>query len=141
MLYGIFVFFMIVLSGFGIIHMCVMGSYTYIIFPISTLVWGLYKYFRDNDDEYCRRNNIEPGMDIGWLIGMGDDNGTYGQYGDNSYYNGSGYTANSRHHINTGNTQHNRYQYSDPEYKKILPRCRRNSMVTTDKVKTKNDII
>ena len=135
MLYGIFAIFMIILSIMGIIHMCVFDSYTYLIFPLSTLVWGLYKFFRENDEEYCRRNGIKPGTGMDWLLGFDDEPyygeyNRYGQYGNN-YYPNENY-IHPRHNTST------RF-YSDPEYKKILPRCRRNSMVTTDKIKTKQE--
>ncbi len=135
MLYGIFTIFMILLSIMGIIHMCVFESYTYIIFPIATFVWGFYKFFKENDDEYLRRNGIKPSMDIGWLFGLDDDeyyhNSQYPGYG---YYDGSNYSRANRGKHTQPTTK---YNYSNPEYKVILPRCRRNSLVTTDKVKTK----
>ena len=136
MLYSVFTFFMIILSIMGIVHMVAFETYTYLIFPISTFIWGFYKFFKENDDEYCRRNNIDnSGLDVGWLLGLGDDSGYYGQYGSNSYYDGRGYnTYNHNAHHQVTSTK---YQYHDPEYKKILSRCRRNSMVTTEKVKTK----
>ena len=138
MLYGVFVFFMIMLSAMGIIHMITFQTYTYIIFPISTLIWGLYKYFKDNDDEYCRRNGIKNSADLGWLLGIEDDdayyNRYYGQYGNGDYYNGR---HNYSGKIRTNVPPTTVYHYKDPEYKKILPRCRRNSLVTTDKVKIK----
>ena len=136
MLYGIFVVFMILLSIMGIVHMLVFESYTYIIFPVSTFVWGCYKFFKDNDDEFCRRNNVDPDINIGWLFGFGDDN-EYTQYGQYNQYGGYNRNANNTRYQPT--TYTSRYQYSDPEYKKILPRCRRNSMVTTEKVKTKEE--
>lgn len=134
MLYGIFAVFMILLSMMGIVHMIVFESYTYIIFPISTLVWGFYKFFKEDDEEFCRRNNIEPGIDIGWLLGFGGDDAYYTQYGS---YNNGDYNRSTDYTRYQPTTYTSRYQYSDPEYKKILPRCRRNSMVKTDKVKTK----
>ena len=136
MLYGIFAIFMILLSIMGIVHMIVFESYTYIIFPISTLVWGFYKFFKENDEEFCRRNNIEPDIDIGWLFGFGGDDAYYTQYGS---YNNVGYNRSTDYTRYQPTTYTSRYQYSDPEYKKILPRCRRNSMVKTDKVKTKEE--
>lgn len=138
MLYGIFAIFMILLSIMGIVHMIVFESYTYIIFPISTLVWGFYKFFKENDEEFCRRNNIDPGIDIGWLLGFGDEN-EYTHYGQYNQYGGYNNTVNSDHTRYQPTTYTSKYQYSDPEYRKILPRCRRNSMVKTDKVKTKEE--
>ena len=134
MLYGTFTVFMILLSVMGIIHMLAFETYTYLIFPISTLVWGFYKFFKENDDEYCRRNNVDQSTSIGWLLGFEDDYG-YTQYGNNTYYNGGG---NTTHYRSVGG-QTTRYRYSDPEYKKIVPRCRKNSMVKTEKVKLKEE--
>lgn len=136
MLYGIFAVFMILLSIMGIVHMIVFESYTYIIFPISTLVWGFYKFFKENDEEFCRRNNIDPGIDIGWLLGFGGDDAYYTQYDS---YNNGGYNRSTDYTRYQPTAYTSRYQYSDPEYRKILPRCRRNSMVKTDKVKTKEE--
>lgn len=134
MLYGIFTIFMILLSIMGIIHMCVFESYTYIIFPIATFVWGFYKFFKENDDEYRRRNGIKPSMDIGWLFGLDDEEYHNSQYPGYGYYDGSNYNRSSKNNYTQPTTK---YNYSNPEYKIILPRCRRNSLVTTDKVKTK----
>ena len=138
MLYGIFVVFMILLSIMGIVHMVVFESYTYLLFPISTLVWGFYKFFKENDEEFCRRNNIDPDIDIGWLLGFNDD---YGYYGNNNYNNGYyNQSANSNHTRYKPTVYNSQYHYADPEYRKILPRCRRNSMVKTEKVKTKENV-
>ena len=133
MLYGTFVIFMMFLSLIGIIHMIAFEEYTYIIFPISTFVWGFYKFFKDDDYEYCRRNGLKPSSNMGWLVGLGDDDyyGADGYY-DRGYYNGQN-TQYSNHHQTVAKT----YRYQNPEYKKLLPRCRRNSLVTTEKIKTK----
>ena len=136
MLYNTFVFFMILLSVMGIVHMIAFDACTYIIFPISTLVWGIYKFFKDNDDVFCRRNGVNQGWDVGWLFGFGEDDNTYYTGYENQYYNGRGYNNSTP---NTYRGQQSAYHYSNPEYKKILPRCRRNSMVTTEKVKTKEE--
>jgi hypothetical protein len=116
--------------------MCAFDTYTYLIFPISTLIWGLYKFFKEDDDEYCRRNGIDPGIDIGWLFGSDD------YYGYDRYNNYGSYRSSNINNTTTRTNSYgtcSRYSYSNPEYKTILPRCRRNSMVTTDKVKTKNE--
>lgn len=124
MLYGVFVFFMMLMSVMGIIHMTVVGSYTYIIFPVSTFVWGAYKFFKDDDDYYCRVNGIKGDLDSGWLFGFDDtDNANYDYY--NNHYKSP---------IKNNKTVH---FYQDPEYKKIIPRCKKNSLVTTDKIKIK----
>lgn len=131
MLYGVFVFFMISLSIMGIIHMVATESYTYIIFPISMIVWGVFKYFKEDDDEYCRRNNINRDIDSGWLGGEYAD-GYYDDYG--AYHRDYSRTNNISIHSRPSTCN---YRYSDPEYKKIAPRVKRNSIVTTEKVKTK----
>jgi hypothetical protein len=70
-----------------------------------------------------------------------DDEDYYGHDGVyyGGYYGGSGYNRQdtSSHHRTVAKT----YNYQNPEYKKLLPRCRRNSLVTTDKFKTKQQDI
>lgn len=140
MLYGTFTVFMIFLSVMGILHMVVFEAYTYLIFPISTLVWGFYKFFKENDDEYCRRNNVDQSTSVGWLLGLEDDYGYgYGQYGQNTYYTGYGNKTTHYRNANSRPPATTKYCYQDPEYKKIVPRCRKNSMVTTEKVKLKEE--
>jgi hypothetical protein len=118
MLYNTFAMFMMVLSVVGILHMASTGSYTYAIFPVSSFIWGLYTLFKEDDDEYCRRNNINTDIDSGWLFWEED-------------YNNNPYTRNTN--------PRSRYNYKNPEYKKILPRCKKNSIVTTDKIKLNNE--
>ena len=139
MLYGCFRFFMIGMSITAIIHMLYNDSYTYIIFPISTLIWGFYSFFKNEDDEWCRRNGIKRDS-WSWLLGIDINDG----YDRNDYY-GNRYSSGYDNyygvpdsHIRTYNqTTVNKYHYSDPEYKKILPRCRKNSIVSIEKIKTK----
>ena len=104
--------------------MTVVGSYTYIIFPISTLIWGIYKFFKDDDDDYCRINGIKRGLDAGWLLGFDDIDGENYRYYDNN------------HKTQTKNNKTTTL-YQNPEYKRIIPRCRRNYLVSIDKVKRK----
>lgn len=141
MLYGTFVIFVMLMSVIGLIHMLAFETYTYIIFPISTLVWGFYKFFKEDDDEFCRRNGVNNSSNMGWLIGLDDNEDYYGANGEyyGGYYGGSGYNrqGTSNHHRTVAKT----YNYQNPEYKKLLPRCRRNSLVTTDKIKTKQQDI
>jgi hypothetical protein len=141
MLYGTFVIFVMLMSVIGIIHMLAFETYTYIIFPITTLVWGFYKFFKEDDDEFCRRNGVNNSSNMGWLIGLDDNEDYYGPDGVyyGGYYGGSGYNRQdtSSHHRTVAKT----YNYQNPEYKKLLPRCRRNSLVTTDKFKTKQQDI
>lgn len=141
MLYGTFVIFVMLMSVIGLIHMLAFETYTYIIFPITTLVWGFYKFFKEDDDEYRRRNGIKSDSNMGWLIGLDDNEDYYGSDGVyyGGYYGGGGYNGQgtSSHHRTVAKT----YNYQNPEYKKLLPRCRRNSLVTTDKFKTKQQDI
>jgi hypothetical protein len=40
----------------GIISMVVEDNCTYIFFPVVCLLWVLYTFFREDDEEYKRRN-------------------------------------------------------------------------------------
>lgn len=117
----------------GIIHMVTMESYTYIIFPISTFIWGLYKYFKDDDDEWCRRNNVDNEMDMGWLMGNDD---YYYPNNNPKIYN----VRNRSIQIHSSSTPRS-YVYNDPVYKKIIGKIKKNSIISTDKFKTKQENI
>jgi hypothetical protein len=56
MLYISFRFILFFTSVMGIISMVAEDSCTYIFFPVVCLLWVLYTFFRENDEEYKRRN-------------------------------------------------------------------------------------
>ena len=99
--------FMIILSFGGILHMLIYESYTYILFPVSTLIWSFYTLIRIDEDEYCLRNDLNSG----WM------------------------RTDKRKIIN----YRERYTYKNPEYKRILSKCKKNNIVSTNKVKLNDE--
>lgn len=116
-------------------------EWQYIILPIGILIWGCYIFFKENDDSYLRSRGIDPenynplfgeyytdthnkndrfnkthvsGNTISW------DN-VFDEGGDYSSYHTSDYT---------------RYQpktirpWSNPSYKGIVKKCKRNFKIS-----------
>jgi hypothetical protein len=137
----------------GLLHMIAEGSFVYMFFPIAIIIWAVYTFFDENDREYLRINGIDPD-EISWFFPDYSDYGavrdkhstmnrTSGDY-RRSY---SARTNNSSYNGNMGaNTQYTRYApqntyygYSNPVYKALKDKCKRNFKITVFKEKVKND--
>jgi hypothetical protein len=120
----------------GFISMTSSGNDKYIIFPIAMFIWVIYTFFDEDDKEYKRRHGIKSNSWFGW-----DDYGEYGYYGaDGNYYNGRGY--HSSHNAPTRNSKPVTPKIigvSEPEYKRIVKRCRKSVNITIDKVNPKEE--
>lgn len=64
MLYNFYLIVMMAVSSLGILHMIYTEDCSYIMFPIAFLVGGIFKFFKDNDDEYLTRNPSEQRKDV-----------------------------------------------------------------------------
>lgn len=145
MLYTSFRATVMIAAIFGLLHMIAEGSFIYMFFPIAIIIWAIYTFFDENDREYLRRNGIDPD-EISWFFPDYED---YGAVRDkhstmnrksSSTYNGS----------MSANAQYSRYApqypfggykgYSDPVYKVLKDKCKRNFKITISKEKvTEND--
>ena len=120
---------MMLFMGFmGLLHMLIMENYTYIMFPTAILIWALYSIFDENDKEYLKRNGIDPNK-FSWLFP--EDEYVYGYYDNEPYSNRGGYTYSGG--IKRHNHSSHNITYSDPEYKKIVKRCKKGFKITIDK--------
>lgn len=93
----------------GLLHMITEGSFIYMFFPIAIIIWAVYTFFDENDREYLRRNGINPEA-ISWSF---NDYSDYGYVPQNTYY---GYR-----------------EYSNPVYKVLKDKCKRNFKITISK--------
>ena len=145
MLYTSFRATVMIAATLGLLHMIAEGSFIYMFFPIAIIIWAIYTFFDENDREYLRRNGIDPD-EISWFFPDYED---YGVVRDkhstmnrksSSAYNGS----------MSANAQYSRYApqypfggykgYSDPVYKVLKDKCKRNFKITISKEKvTEND--
>ena len=123
MTYLFFRAMMIFMSVMGLITMMTLDDYKYVLFPIAMFVWSIFSFFDEDDKEYMRRNNINPNSHS-WFFPE-----------DEGYYNYEYYDSGQRqYHSNTRTTHVTRVTTPDPEYKKIVKRCRKNFKVTIDKI-------
>jgi len=154
MLYTSFRATIMVAAILGLLHMIAEGSFIYIFFPIAIIIWAIYTFFDDNDREYLRRNGIDPD-EISWFFPEYSDYGavrdnhstmnrTRGDYRRSYPARTSSY--NSNRSVNAA-TQYARYTpqntyygYSNPVYKALKDKCKRNFKITIYKGKeTKDD--
>lgn len=150
MLYTSFRATVMVAAILGLLHMITEGSFVYMFFPIAIIIWAVYTFFDENDREYLRRNGIDPD-EISWFF---PDYSDYGAVRDNhstmnrtsSDYRKSypARTNSSSYNRNMGaDTQYTRYTpqntyrgYSNPVYKALKNKCKRNFKITVSKEET-----
>ncbi len=154
MLYTSFRATVMVAAILGLLHMIAEGSFIYIFFPIAIIIWAIYTFFDENDREYLRRNGIDP-KEISLFF---PDYSDYGAVRDNHStmnrtsgdYRRSYPARISRSSYNgsmSADTQYARYApqssyygYSNPVYKALKDKCKRNFKITVSKEEvTEND--
>ena len=124
MTYLFFRAMMIFMSVMGFITMMTLDDYKYVLFPIAMFVWAIFSFFDEDDKEYMRRNNINPNSHS-WFFPEDEE------YCEYEYYDSGNRQYPQSHHRTTHLT---RVNVPNPEYKKIVKRCRKNFKVTIDKI-------
>jgi hypothetical protein len=158
MLYTSFRATVMIAAILGLLHMIAEGSFIYMFFPIAIIIWAIYTFFDENDREYLRRNGIDPD-EISWFFPEYSDYGavrdkhstmnrTSGDYRRRSYptrttnssYNGS-MSADAQYARYAPQGSYYGYrEYSNPVYKVLKDKCKRNFKITISKEKvTEND--
>ncbi len=124
---------MMVCAFMGLITMINQEQYTYIIFPISMLIWGWFSFFDPEDREYLRRNGIDP--DSFSALFPDDDpyNSKHHIRTNDSYCNGYG----SRYNYKQYTPQNPPYNESNKklnrlEYKAVSKKCKRSFKITVN---------
>ena len=143
MLYGSFRAAVLAAAILGLLHMIAEGSFIYIFFPIAIIIWAFYSFFDENDREYLRRNGIDPD-EISWFF---PDYSDYGVVRDTRPSSNNAYSNNVRSYPSrtnsygyNGSVSYNnqysryapqsRYAYSNPVYKGLKDKCKRNFKIT-----------
>lgn len=154
MLYTSFRATVMVAAILGLLHMITEGSFVYMFFPIAIIIWAVYTFFDENDREYLRRNGIDPD-EISWFF---PDYSDYGAVRDNhSTMNRTSGNYRKSYPARTNSSSYNRsmgtdtqytrytpqnthYGYSNPVYKALKDKCKRNFKITVSKENvTEND--
>ena len=120
MTYLFFRAMMIFMSVMGFITMMTLDDYKYVLFPIAMFVWAIFSFFDEDDKEYMRRNNINPNSHS-WF---------FPEHDDYEYYD----SGQRQYPSHTRTTRITKSKTPDPEYKKIVKRCRKSVKVTIDKI-------
>lgn len=136
MLYTSFRVAVMTTAFLGLLHMLAEGSFIYIFFPIAIIIWAIYSFFDENDREYLRRNGVDPD-EVSWFFPEYCDYGTHRTTYQTSGNYRKSYPArnNYSHNNNVGiNEDYNRYApqypYSNPIYRKLKDKCKRNFKIT-----------
>ena len=158
MLYNTFKVTLVIAAALGLLHMISEEHYVYIFFPIAIIIGVVFTFFDSNDREYLRRNGIDPD-EISWFF---PDYSDYGAVRGGSYpLNETSSSHQRTYPARTNNSwdnsadaqyarygPHNQYGYgyrgySNPEYKKLKDKCKRNFKITiskdTETDETEND--
>lgn len=155
MLYNNFIICIMSCAFIAMINMIYDQHWRYILLPIGILIWGCYKFFKENDRNYLKSMGIDPDEEDSWSdFFFGRDYTEYNGYNYNNTPRRNGNTVtwdnNSSRRVEdnfdsnlfgSGSTSdYTRYQpttyrrnWQDPRYKGIVKKCKRNFIITVEK--------
>ena len=128
-------------------------DWQYIILPIGILIWGVYIFFKENDDNYLMSKGIDPKRCDSLFGDYYDDYDDYQNQGNNGYHtnvNGNTITWDRVDDLSNTNEylrDYSRYQpktikpWSNPSYKGLVKKCKRNFKITIDEDERKSNSI
>ena len=145
MLYNNFIVCMMTCAFFALISMIDNQEWQYIVLPIGILIWGIFKFFDENDREFLRRLGIDP-----------DEYNAFFPDDYNGKYRINNNVRRENNTITWGNVEddfdsnlfrqqedHTRYQptvqtynrgnWQNPSYKGMVKKCKRNFKITIGK--------
>lgn len=153
MLYNNFIVCIMTVAFFAMIHMVVNGQWAYIILPIGILIWGIFKFFDENDRKYLEGMGIDPD-EFNAFFPDYYDNYSYNRTHRNVKYPINNDVANAQKNtivwnsptddirrettvntysggFNRGGFLHQRRR-NNPEYKGMVDKCKRNFKITVE---------
>lgn len=140
MLYNNFIVCMMTCAFIALLRMIDNQDWEYIILPIGILIWGIFKFFDEDDREWLRRRGIDPD-DFSWFFSDDfDDNGRYPINVNQTRGNTITWDR-VEDGYNPSNSDHTRYMpnsstyrthvgWQNPAYKGIVKKCKRNFKIT-----------
>ena len=151
MLYNNFIFCIMTCGGISLIAMIINQDWEYILLPIGILIWGFYKFFNDDDEEYRRRHEYDydvPYRDIKSTRPNVNGNtiswrGNTPRVEDDFDFDLFGLTKSKKEEDYTRyqpkTTTFDKRKYQDPRYKGMVDKCKRNFKITISEEKEKNN--
>lgn len=134
MLYNNFIVCVMTCAFFALLSMIVNHDWEYIILPIGILIWGIFKFFDENDREYLRRRGFDP--DEYSIFSPNEFDETYPtSTHKTTKQNASGNeTFDSTLYVGRAN-DYTRYQpkvqtRQDPRYNGMVKKCKRNFIIS-----------
>ena len=113
----------------GLLHMITEGSFIYMFFPIAIIIWAVYTFFDENDREYLRRNGINPEA-ISWSFNDYSDYGAVRNNHSTMNRTSGDYRKTQYTRYVPQNTYYGYREYSNPVYKVLKDKCKRNFKIT-----------
>ena len=164
MLYNNFIVCMMVCAFMALLCMIDNGDWQYIILPIGILIWGIFKFFDENDRKYLEGMGIDPD-EFNAFFPDEYDNYSYGRNRHHHHHHsGNVYTPNSNDWDSRreGNTitwdspsdarrsdfptynggfggYYSRKRYENPAYKGMVKKCKRNFKISITKETEEKD--
>ena len=139
MLYNHFIVCMMTCALFALINMIDNQDWQYIILPIGIIVWGIFKFFDENDREFLRRLGIDPdefdifSQDYGGKYPISRNsspkrNGNTITWGDTREddFDSNLFGGHTSDHTRYQPTYGSGSTYQNPQYKGMVKKCKRN---------------
>jgi hypothetical protein len=124
------------------------GDFEFIILPIGILIWGVFKFFDDNDRKYLEDRGIDPDEFNAFFPDEYDNTYTKSHHrtynpNNSGVRSGNSITWNSpsdARRDTTPRTPYSEYdygygyrRYQNPVYKGLVKKCKRNFKITVEK--------
>lgn len=153
MLYNNFIVCIMVCALMALLCMIDNGDWQYIILPIGILIWGIYKFFDEDDRKYLEERGIDPD-EFNAFFPDEYDNYSYGRNRHQSrstyppYREGNTITWNSPSDARRNESPtykggfggyYSRKRYENPAYKGMVNKCKRNFKISITKETEEKD--
>ena len=140
MLHNNFIVCIMTCSIFALLLMIAKDDFEYIILPIGILIWGIFKFFDEDDRKYLEERGIDPDEFNAFFPNEYDNtyNNHHRTYSPRNNYVGNSNTitwnspSDVRREQNDGFFKSRGYQ--NPVYKELVKKCKRNFKITVDKL-------
>lgn len=148
MLYKNFIFCIMTVSAFALLDMINNQAWQYIILPIGIILWGIFKFFDDNDRDFLIGKGIDPDEYNAFFPDLYEDN--YSRYHRTSTYSkpkrsgntvtweGRNVEDNFDSNLYSHGIDHDRYKPKNPSkvenplYKGMKDKCKRNFVISVE---------
>lgn len=143
MLYNNFIVCMMSCALLALFNMIETQNWEYVILPIGILIWGVFKFFDEDDREYLRREGIDPDKYNAFFPDLSDDwrdnhtrtyQTTPRRSGNTITWDGQDRNATFDSNLYGDKVK----TWQNPVYKGMVKKCKRNFKITISE-KNKNE--